>query len=614
MSQDVRARVVALVAVLVCAGTGLVGAPSAAASTPSTTGSISGVVTAQPGVEVLTAELEVQQDGVWVAAPDLQDQNVGLDGSYTIADVPAGADYRLCFDGIAGDSLNGPVGCHGGDFPESATAVAVSSQAQTIDTTLTTEPVTVSGTVVSTSGAAAASVVTLERQVGTAWEADYTNAPDGSADGTYSFAVLPATYRIRAVPNDVAANQHLATSVSPAITVSAATTFAPQQLPAGGTITGTLSAPAGSSAAGIDVRALADGVPIMTTRARDDGTYSLTHVPTGTQLTVAAASVEDSTDLQPAVSVAATIPPAQTSPLVENLTLSRGASITGTVVGADVPEGDAFVRAWDPAGSAPSRVADVLDAAGDFVLRGLTPGRSYRISIDPRDGSPVRYLTAGANVSLSASSTGFAAPDSLGYVDLDGLAGSVSSPAVSTSGGLQVGAGGLGVSASWAASPRPTLVTYTWYVGNRVVGPSAAASSYVPTSADVGQPVSVLVTGALRGYRSSRTTLSLGTVTAQPAQTAPVVRPSLAVTGRPTLAGTAKVGKRLSARAGTATPAAAASFQWLRNGVPIARATATAYKLTKADKGKRISVRVSWIRAGYFSALATSAATTAVKK
>ena len=87
------------------------------------------------------------------------------------------------------------------------------------------------------------------------------------------------------------------------------------------------------------------------------------------------------------------------------------------------------------------------------------------------------------------------------------------------------------------------------------------------------------------------------------------------VAGSPTIKGKAQVGKTLTAVAGTWGPAPVAlTYQWLRNGVPIAGATGSKYKLKNKDKGKKISVRVTGAKAGYTSATATSPQTKKVKK
>jgi hypothetical protein len=89
--------------------------------------------------------------------------------------------------------------------------------------------------------------------------------------------------------------------------------------------------------------------------------------------------------------------------------------------------------------------------------------------------------------------------------------------------------------------------------------------------------------------------------------TAPVT--ALKVTSKPVITGTAKAGKKLRAKPGTWSPAAASySYTWKRNGHVIAGARSAAYKVKKGDRGKRITVTVTASRPGYTSASATSAA------
>lgn len=90
-------------------------------------------------------------------------------------------------------------------------------------------------------------------------------------------------------------------------------------------------------------------------------------------------------------------------------------------------------------------------------------------------------------------------------------------------------------------------------------------------------------------------------------------RPELPVTSVPTISGVAQVGVTLRAAAGTWGPATVAlSYSWLRAGVAITGATTASYKLTTADMGRRISVRVTGTEAGYRPASRTSAPTAAV--
>jgi alpha-tubulin suppressor-like RCC1 family protein len=79
-------------------------------------------------------------------------------------------------------------------------------------------------------------------------------------------------------------------------------------------------------------------------------------------------------------------------------------------------------------------------------------------------------------------------------------------------------------------------------------------------------------------------------------------------TGTPTVTGTVKVGRTLTAHVGSwEVSATRYSYQWLRNGAAIHAATKATYKLVRADKRKKISVRVTGARTGFTTGTATSA-------
>ncbi len=54
-------------------------------------------------------------------------------------------------------------------------------------------------------------------------------------------------------------------------------------------------------------------------------------------------------------------------------------------------------------------------------------------------------------------------------------------------------------------------------------------------------------------------------------------------------------------------------YQWLRNGATISGATASTYKLVAADRGQKITVKVTGAKSGYQSIAKTSAATAAIQ-
>jgi hypothetical protein len=55
-------------------------------------------------------------------------------------------------------------------------------------------------------------------------------------------------------------------------------------------------------------------------------------------------------------------------------------------------------------------------------------------------------------------------------------------------------------------------------------------------------------------------------------------------------------------------------YQWYRNGIKIKKATKSTYKLTKADRGKRITVKVTGKKRGYHTHTRTSAKTAKIAK
>lgn len=85
------------------------------------------------------------------------------------------------------------------------------------------------------------------------------------------------------------------------------------------------------------------------------------------------------------------------------------------------------------------------------------------------------------------------------------------------------------------------------------------------------------------------------------------VAPKLGLT-TPKVTGTVAVGMTLTGSVQAVSPSSGVYryYQWQRNGVNISGATLIKYKLTSADVGKDITLRVTVVRAGYTSAAKTS--------
>ncbi|MGW8483062.1 hypothetical protein ACWGJP_07965 [Microbacterium sp. NPDC055903] len=145
---------------------------------------------------------------------------------------------------------------------------------------------------------------------------------------------------------------------------------------------------------------------------------------------------------------------------------------------------------------------------------------------------------------------------------------------------------------------------YQWLRDGAVID-GATESTYIPVSADTGATISVRVTGIAANVDGSRVVL-------ESASTVPVGTVVL-VPGTPSITGAAAVGSTLSADAGAWEPSPdAISYQWLRDGVAIEGATTAELILAAADRGARISVRVTGSLGGAESVTAESASTTAV--
>lgn len=96
-------------------------------------------------------------------------------------------------------------------------------------------------------------------------------------------------------------------------------------------------------------------------------------------------------------------------------------------------------------------------------------------------------------------------------------------------------------------------------------------------------------------------------IASAPPMAAPVL---VANQAKPTITGRPVVGRRLTAKAGTWTPAGVTyAYQWFAGGKAIKGATTAKLKLTKAQRGQKITVQVTASASAANSATATSKAT-----
>jgi len=151
---------------------------------------------------------------------------------------------------------------------------------------------------------------------------------------------------------------------------------------------------------------------------------------------------------------------------------------------------------------------------------------------------------------------------------------------------------------TWANGPT---FTYQWLRNGSAIG-GATANTYTVVAEDEGKTLQCRVT-ATNAYASPQAVSARVVVNPPPATTPP----SLTTVGA--VEGVAEVARELTCKAGTWTGSPAFTRQWLRNGAPIASATAEKYKLVAADRQTSIQCQVTATNAGG-SAIAINASAT----
>ncbi len=151
---------------------------------------------------------------------------------------------------------------------------------------------------------------------------------------------------------------------------------------------------------------------------------------------------------------------------------------------------------------------------------------------------------------------------------------------------------GSEVTADAGAWESASVPSYQWYADGKAIA-GATAESLTLTTAQKGKRLTVKVSGQYLDFPViSRTSSATAKV---------------ATAGTPTVSGSAVVGSTLKAAPGAWTKRTKLSYRWLRDGVVIGKATKPSYKLTAADAGTHISVRVTGKLRGYGTVSMTSA-------
>jgi hypothetical protein len=148
---------------------------------------------------------------------------------------------------------------------------------------------------------------------------------------------------------------------------------------------------------------------------------------------------------------------------------------------------------------------------------------------------------------------------------------------------------------------KGTKLTYQWYV-NGVAVSKATKSTYTVSTSAIAKTITVVVKGSKSGY-----------ATASKRSKATATVKGVLKTSAPKITGSAVVGSRLKAVAGTWTSGTTLRYQWYRDGKAISKATGSTLLVTSAMRGSRITVKVTGSKKSYVTSSRTSARTGAVR-
>jgi hypothetical protein len=273
--------------------------------------------------------------------------------------------------------------------------------------------------------------------------------------------------------------------------------------------------------------------------------------------------------------------------------LTLGGTISGSLTSATGPTPWVLATAYDADGN----VVNAVDARDGEYSVGKLPTGTYRIGFSSTDDGqkPIiaEFWDDVATLELATSVEATNATTHSG-IDAEVVIAKkfTTTPTPTISGTAKVGSTLTAKAGTW--KPAGATLAYTWRAGSTTV---SNATTYAVTPEDLGTKITVSVTGTQDGFAP---------VTKTSKSTATVVKGSI-TSVTPKFTGTAKVGATLTAVTGTWKPAATTlTYQWLRTGKAIAGATESTYVLTAADRGKKISLKVTGSADSYSTKSSTS--------
>ncbi|GAA5038476.1 hypothetical protein GCM10025738_27720 [Microbacterium fluvii] len=280
--------------------------------------------------------------------------------------------------------------------------------------------------------------------------------------------------------------------------------------------------------------------------------------------------------------------------------LAAAGRVSGVVSVRGVPAAGVTVTAYayDAESAAWDELAETTSGtAGAYAIAGLAPG-TYRIgfdasatayAVDAEWWKDAATIAAANDVVVTAGGTVSGISGELGQL------ATLKSATPTISGTVAYGSTVTAKPGTWTSG---TTFAYQWYASGKAIS-GATKSTFTLASAQKAKTITVKVTGKKSGYttvsKTSKATAKVATV------------------ATPKISGTAKVGKKLTAKPGTWTSGTKFTYQWYAGGKAISKATKSTFTLTRSQKGKTITVKVTGKKSGYATVAKTSRATGKVK-
>jgi hypothetical protein len=196
-------------------------------------------------------------------------------------------------------------------------------------------------------------------------------------------------------------------------------------------------------------------------------------------------------------------------------------------------------------------------------------------------------LTVAVTVSAQSYPTTPATSTAVNVTD-----GTLTLTSVTISGKPQVG---QVLTANVSGSVSAATLSYQWLRGSGAIS-GATSATYRLVAADANRELEVQVTETETGYSNASKVSAQVKIEGEPFKKTVV----------PTIEGVVGVGRTVTVKPGTWSPAADFRFQWLLNGRAIHGATHKSLTLEQSYAGKKLSVRVTGTHAGYTTHQVTS--------